>query len=368
METSLRFGPDRQGSQPGPHAGIDALQLVFEGSIPHRDPAEVALFRVKTLDLVAELTKKTGSAPFRVTVGYGRVGPTDTQRQQATTPLTEIVPIEPLWRLDQLVLSATTMNRLLDYAAFVEVSSTVFDAWDLRSIEPHPSIALNFRGLPGTGKTMAAHAIAHHLKRGIISCRLSDLESKYHGDGPKNIANLFSSAAARHSVLFIDEAESLLSRRFSQPEQAAESAINSMRTELLMALDAFDGLVIFATNMRSSYDEAIASRLFDLEFELPDADARRRLWQLHLPDKLPKQVDIEKLAAIDGISGRDIKQAVIAAAIGAARRKLPAVTQELLLEHLHRSTDHDRTPAPALIDDTTRARIRVAAANHEGTN
>jgi ATP-dependent 26S proteasome regulatory subunit len=129
----------------------------------------------------------------------------------------------------------------LDCIEFVKVSPVVFDTWGLRSIEPHPSIAVNFRGPPGTGKTMAAHAAASYLGQKILLSRLSDLESKYYGQGPKNLAGLFESARRENAIIFIDEAESLLSRRFAQPEQAAESAINSMRTELLMALDSFDG-------------------------------------------------------------------------------------------------------------------------------
>src|SRR5262249_21727693 len=155
----------------------------------------------------------------------------------------------------------------------------VFDRWNLRRVEPHPSIAVNFRGPPGTGKTLAAHAAARHLGRPILLSRLSDLESKYHGDGPKNMVSLFQSATVSGAVLFIDEAQSLLSRRFASPEQAAESAINSMRTELLMALDKFDGLVIFASNLPGSYDSAIASRLVHVDFPLPDAAARDQIWR-----------------------------------------------------------------------------------------
>ena len=66
---------------------------------------------------------------------------------------------------------------------------------------------MNFRGPPGTGKTLAAHAIAHRLGLRIMSARLSDLESKYHGDGPKNLANLFAAATRERALLFIDEAE-----------------------------------------------------------------------------------------------------------------------------------------------------------------
>ena len=178
---------------------------------------------------------------------------------------------------------------------------------------------------------MAAHAAASHLGRKIMLSRVSDLESKYHGQGPKNLVGLFASAKAQDAVVFIDEAESLLSRRFAQPEQAAESAINSMRTELLMALDAFDGLVIFASNLPDSYDIAIESRLLHVDFPLPDAAGRLAIWRLHLPH-LPVEpgCSVERLADVDGVSGRDIKLAVIRAAVGAARRGEDHITEEAL--------------------------------------
>jgi SpoVK/Ycf46/Vps4 family AAA+-type ATPase len=248
----------------------------------------------------------------------------------------EFVAIDPSYRLGQVMLPAGTRDALLDCVSFVELAPTVFGEWGLSAIEPHPSIAVNFRGPPGTGKTMAAHAAADYLGKKIMLSRVSDLESKYHGQGPKNLAGLFASAKEQDAVVFIDEAESLLSRRFAQPEQAAESAINSMRTELLMALDAFDGLVIFASNLPDSYDAAIASRLLHVDFTLPDRDTRLAIWHEHLPATLPLDpgYSVERLADVDGVSGRDIKLTVIRASFRAARRKDLPITEEMLIQAL----------------------------------
>lgn len=253
----------------------------------------------------------------------------------------------PKYRFTHVILPKPTMERLLDCVAFYEVRRQVFGTWNLRSIEPNPSIAVNFRGPPGTGKTLAAHAIADRLGLRIMSARLSDLESKYHGDGPKNLVNLFAAATRERALLFIDEAESLLSRRFAQPEQAAESAINSMRTELLQALDAFEGLVIFASNLPHSYDAAIESRMLHVDFGLPDREARVGIWRTHLPAELPlgDDVSVEELAETEGVSGRDIKTAVIMAAIGAARRDLGLVTRGALITALE--AQRDSRPARA---------------------
>ena len=78
-----------------------------------------------------------------------------------------------------------------------------------------------------------------------------------------------------------------------------------MRTELLQALDAFEGLVIFASNLPDSYDVAIESRLLHVDFGLPDREARVGIWRTHLPAELPRadDVSIEELAEIDGVLG-----------------------------------------------------------------
>jgi hypothetical protein len=329
-------------------------EFYLDGDLASLATADFAWFRTQLFELLGTLVREHGLGPFAITAGYPPAGgqparesaqPAEDSREEDGERETAgyFAVTDPVFRFDQLVLPLQTMEQILNYVALVEVAPLVFGTWNLKSIEPNPSMAVNFRGPPGTGKTLAAHAIADRLGRKILMSRLSDLESKYHGDGPKNLVQLFSAASAARAVLFIDEAESLLSRRFAQPEQAAESAINSMRTELLMALDSYDGLVIFASNLPHSYDQAIESRLLSVDFVKPDRTMRREIWQRHLPDALPLGADVslDELAAIEGLTGRDIRTSVIAAAVAAARRGDQAVTQE----HLVRAAQSNRPPS-----------------------
>jgi SpoVK/Ycf46/Vps4 family AAA+-type ATPase len=335
-------------------------QVTIEGVIPGASAGDANLLRNRITTLVNTLVvsnDRSGRSlePFDLLVRYGApaLRPPATRPPPGAEPPADqgpqFVAIDPSYRLDQVVLPGPTREALLDCISFVEVTPLVFGTWGLSAIEPHPSIAVNFRGPPGTGKTMAAHAAASHLGRKILLSRVSDLESKYHGEGPKNLAGLFESARAQDAVVFIDEAESLLSRRFAQPEQAAESAINSMRTELLMALDAFDGLVILASNLPDSYDIAIESRLLHVDFTPPDRATRRDIWRLHLPSTLPLDPDcsVDRLADVDGVTGRDIKLAVIRAAVGTARRGEGVITEGMLTQALLSQRDA-RRPIPAL--------------------
>jgi SpoVK/Ycf46/Vps4 family AAA+-type ATPase len=326
------------------HAQPDA-SFSLEGLPDDLPPAEAILLRTRVFEALREAVRDHRPRPFTLRVGY-RQPPGAAPRNAGLATATSQGPAtprswpatDPVYTLDQLKLPGATLDRILDSVALVEVQPRVFGEWNLRAIEPHPSTAINFRGPSGTGKTMAAHAIADRLKRKILLSRLSELESKYHGDGPKHVASLFQAARDQNAVLFLDEAESLLSRRFAQPDQAAESAINSMRTELLMSLDSFEGLVIFASNLPHSYDRAISSRLLHVDFELPDRALRERIWRSHLVPELPLADDVvvAELAEIDGVSGRDIKLAIIMAAVGAARRGRRDVTMGLLTSSLER--------------------------------
>lgn len=229
---------------------------------------------------------------------------------------------EPVWRLAQLIAPVELLEELRTAVAVLELEPLVFDTWGLREIEPFPRSALNFHGPPGTGKTLAAHAVAHELRRPLLAASYAQVESKYHGDGPKNVEALFHAARRDGAVLFLDEADSLLSRRLTNVTQGSEQAINSMRSQILICLEQHRGVVIFATNLVANYDEAFETRVRHIYFPLPDLAARKNLWQRHLPATLPVAPDLDLTALADhgyDFCGRDIKNAVVAAALQAAR-------------------------------------------------
>ncbi|MCK5797752.1 MAG: ATP-binding protein, partial [Deltaproteobacteria bacterium] len=247
---------------------------------------------------------------------------------------------EPSFSFEQLIVPDDLMVELLAAVDAIRVEKTVFDDWGLRAIEPFPRSALNFHGQPGTGKTLAAHALAQRLGRRILVASYAEIESKYHGDGPKNVKALFQAAERDNAVLFIDEADSLLSRRLTHVTQGSEQAINSMRSQLLISLERFRGIVIFATNLVENYDKAFETRVRHLHFAMPDAATRARIWARHLPSTLPVAVDVDTRAlgeSVDDICGRDIKNAVIDAATRVAlanRRETSANRRETSREDL----------------------------------
>lgn len=245
---------------------------------------------------------------------------------------------KPLFTFERVILPEATRRQLDEAVAVIKYSSTVLGDWGLRDIMSS-AVALNFYGQPGTGKTMAAEAIASSLGRKIIRASCSDIESKYHGESAKMVKAIFLAAEQQNAVLFIDEADSLLSSRIEQITQSADQAINSMRSQLLLSLERYRGVVIFATNLIASYDKAFISRLRCIHFPLPTPVERREIWNVHLYPTASSQhvnipladdVDIGELADSFELTGRDIREAVKSACFRTAMAGLPKVDQKML--------------------------------------
>ncbi|NUS89500.1 MAG: ATP-binding protein [Streptomyces sp.] len=324
------------------------------------DEVEAALLRSRLIAAVDAFGGHHGPEPLTVTItnrpadrppakaeakaeGEAGDGPSVAERAEHFTATA------PLYTFDRLVLPDRTMEQLLRAIHIVERRRTLFEEWGLRTIQPHPSSAVNLEGPPGTGKTMAAHAIADRLGRPLIAARASQLESKYHGEGPKNLDALFHAAGTQGAVLFLDEADGLMSARFETTSHGSEHAVNAMRSELLTALDRFEGLAVFATNLVSSYDTAFDSRVRHVRFPVPDEAARARIWCRHLPGTLPLADDVrtQDLAAVDDVTGRDIRRAVIDAAAEALLTGRDRVGQADLLAAVERVKEsRPHRPAP----------------------
>ena len=230
--------------------------------------------------------------------------------------------INPRFTFEQIVLPVSTKDKIVESIGIFNAERIVFDVWGLRSIIPVASSILSFYGPPGTGKTMAAEAIANKLGKKILSVTYADIESKYHGEGPKMVKAVFKAAEDQDAVLFIDESDSLLSKRLTSVTDGSAQAINSMRSQLLISLEQYKGIVIFATNLVVNYDKAFLSRMINIEFTLPTVLEREQIWWNHLKsDKihipLYSDVDVKYYADNYEFCGREIRNAVKNACVSA---------------------------------------------------
>ena len=245
------------------------------------------------------------------------------------------VPEEPKWSLDEIILPAEVKAQILDVATYSENSHRVFELWGFKHTHKFSRrIGVNLYGAPGTGKTMAAHAIARELGKKILIVNYADIESKYVGETPKNIRKAFEAAKASDSILFFDEADAILSKRVTNMTQAVDVSVNQTRSVMLMLMNEFQDFIIFATNFIENFDPAFMRRIsIHVKFTLPDEDCRRKLWRMYTPQEVPNNLDFDELAKkFDGISGSDISNAMLNAAFKAARMQLDALDKSLVFE------------------------------------
>ena len=146
--------------------------------------------------------------PKRVGTGNEELGTRDNSADEI------FIPEEPKFSLDEIILPDDVKNQILDVATYADNAHRVFELWGFKRTHKFSRrIGINLYGAPGTGKTMAAHAIARELGRKILIVNYADIESKFVGETPKNIRKAFEAAQKSDSILFFDEADAILSTR-----------------------------------------------------------------------------------------------------------------------------------------------------------
>lgn len=239
----------------------------------------------------------------------------------------------PKWNFDNVYIKKEARENILTALNMIKFKDKLFNEWNLKgNKDTGRSACLNFWGKPGTGKSMAAEAIASYLDKKLLIVNYAELESKYVGETPKNIKKVFERAKEENAVIVFDEADSFLGKRLTNVTQSADYGVNVTRSVMLIELENFDGIVVFTTNLLSNYDDAFKRRILaNIEFELPDEEGRKSIWDTHLPKEMPRNEDvtIEALAnKFDNISGADIKDIVLMAATETLRNNRDNVSLE----------------------------------------
>jgi SpoVK/Ycf46/Vps4 family AAA+-type ATPase len=231
--------------------------------------------------------------------------------------------IVPRRTFDDVILPPATRRALDTALAQVTRHDLVFSRWGLG--ERHPTglaLAFNFAGPPGTGKTICAEAIARSLGRRLLLVRYDELVSQWMGETPKNVAAIFRTARDERAVLLFDEADAIAARRSTSVDYGVQRESNIVVSVLLHELEWFNGVVIFATNLAANFDPAFERRIrTHVLFEMPGEAERARIWRVQLhPARTPLATDVDfpALARRYEVSGGDIRNAVLKAAIAAA--------------------------------------------------
>ena len=249
----------------------------------------------------------------------------------------------PRRTFDDVILPPDTRRALDSALAQITQHDLIFNRWGLG--ERHPNglaLAFNFAGPPGTGKTICAEAIAHSLGRRLLLVRYAELESLWMGETPKNIAAIFRIAREERAVLLFDEADAIAVRRSTAVDHGFLRESNTVVSVLLQELEAYNGVVIFATNLAANFDPAFERRIrTHVLFEMPGESERAQIWRVQLhPERTPlgPDVDFQALARYQ-VSGGDIRNAVLKAAVAAAAEPGPDSMKRIHQHHFEASIE-----------------------------
>ena len=249
-------------------------------------------------------------------------------RAEAATHMAQLAtPVSPRYTLDELVLPRRETRALDAIVTAMRTLGRVHEEWGTGRAWNDAGLAAMFCGPPGTGKTMAAEALASSLELPMYRVDLSQVVNKYIGETEKNLRRIFDAAESADCLLFFDEADALFGKR-TEVRDSHDRYANLEISYLLERMERFRGLAILATNRRKDLDVAFLRRLrYIVEFPVPGLAERARLWAQAFPAAVDTSgVDVDFLARRFEVAGGAIRSAAFNACLqAAARHRKPSV-------------------------------------------
>ena len=298
------------GAAAWPQQQLDALALHAEAGVD--DIARVAA--AEPVDVDAALHALRGAAQN----DFDGLA----QRIDAQFGWDDLVVPEPVHeRLSEIAFEARERGRLWA------------DAGAARLYPQGRGLVALFAGPPGTGKTMAAQVIASELGLDLWRVDVSAVLSKWVGETAQHLQKILSARTARRAVLFFDEADALYGKRVEEIRDAQDRYANMDVSHLMVALEAYDGIILMATNLRANIDGAFMRRIRHcVEFPRPDQNARRAIWGRVVAALFGIDVlganDLDRLSRLEA-TGAQIKNAALSAVFAARRAGSPPDTRLL---------------------------------------
>jgi len=307
-------------NKPTPVEQLQAWQQVNgHSTIPEQLAGHFNL-NISSIHRVADLAQANGHDLWQTCLTYTR---------PRLDTLAQAIDAKATW--NDLILPEQELTLLRQLPAQVRGRSQVYDQWGFRQrMNRGLGIAVLFAGESGTGKTMAAEVLANDLRLNLYRIDLSQVVSKYIGETEKNLRQLFDAAEDGGAILFFDEADALFGKR-SEVKDSHDRYANIEINYLLQRMEAYRGLAILATNMKSALDAAFMRRLrFVINFPFPNREARQAIWLQAFPPQTPLgHLDFEHLARLT-LTGGSIHNIAINAAFMAAEAEQPVCMDFIL--------------------------------------
>lgn len=161
---------------------------------------------------------------------------------------------------EDMALPADTRKALQELSLQIQLFTTTTPVAEKTSRRIKRGLKVLFHGPPGTGKTIAATLLGKDNGMPVYRVDLTGLVSKYIGETEKNLERLFTKATQKNGILFFDEADALFGKR-TGVKDAHDRYANIDTAWLLQRIEAYKGVLIFATNSKNNIDDAFIRRL-----------------------------------------------------------------------------------------------------------
>lgn len=232
--------------------------------------------------------------------------------------------IKPLYTLENIILPQECKQELEEIIDWIKYKEVVYEKSEFnKKVSLGKGLIALFYGSPGTGKTMAAEVIAHHLNLLLFKVDLSMILSKYVGETEQHLDKVFKEAESSNAILFFDEADSLFGKR-GKVKDARDNYANMQTSYLLQKIEEYIGIVILSTNYKNNIDEAFIRRLhFSIDFPIPNAEQRYAIWHQIWPQNIQLDIgiDLHKLADKLDLTGGNIRNIALTATFKAANEQ-----------------------------------------------
>lgn len=161
---------------------------------------------------------------------------------------------------EDMALPADTRKALQELSLQIQLFTTTTPVAEKTSRRIKRGLKVLFHGPPGTGKTISATLLGKDNGMPVYRVDLTGLVSKYIGETEKNLERLFTKATQKNGILFFDEADALFGKR-TGVKDAHDRYANIDTAWLLQRIEAYKGVLIFATNSKNNIDDAFIRRL-----------------------------------------------------------------------------------------------------------
>jgi len=326
-----------------PGSKRDTLKVVIDRFMKHAEKVQAAINAGATSVSAPVPERRTRSATKRKLQGALRRSKSETQDAEMKEKTTKdhkqdksssTVPKELRTQIESEIMDLGTGVTFKDVIGLGDVKRALQEMVIYPALRPdlftgirRPPKGLLLFGPPGNGKTFIAKAVASEAKCTFFAISAASLVSKHVGEGERLVKALFAIAREKQpSIIFIDEIDSILSKRTAEDHEASRR----LKNEFFIQFDGVNPesqqahvVVIGATNIPEQLDDALIRRLQKrIYVPLPDEEGRTSIVTKLLATQKHSlsQRDLRTLVQLtDGYSASDLNALCTEASMGPVR-------------------------------------------------